>query len=448
MNELKSMLAYTNIDVERLVRDYTRTLHENNNACATEAASIIALKEWAQKKDYLIHQVMAMPGYNGNLQAIGTIEIPFERTTILTNDAISDIWKTLFKDGEKILSRVNDDGKTMEDLIKEELADLPDKINIKSIPNYSAKTKQRKSFTEFNSSGITFKSIKDKDNANRLISLFKHYTSTRLDDEIATRINNIVDFKASPNMKTTRMLGKILKKYGAEDKSAGSKYGELFIKQYCECIMREGGIKLTYVISVNPIDYLKMSIAGNYFTSCHNIRGGGWASGTISYMLDDVTLITYGLMPGSTITDPETGEIVTEKERPELFTKMYRNVIHWDKNHRLIQSRMYPQGKEGCVDLYKAFRLAAQEKISGANGWNPERWTNRKRKYMPFTHKGEGCTNYPDWSYENYGGNLSTPNRPDEEYSHEPIYIGAAPTCIICGEHHNRTNRLYCNALH
>ena len=218
-----------------------------------------------------------------------------------------------------------------------------------------------------------------------------------------------------------------------------------FIANYSE-IMKDSGPTYRFVISVHPVDYLKMSIGS--FTSCHNINGGGWRSGTISYMLDKVSMITYALMPSVETTNPLTGEIVTGKEKPELFDKIYRNVFHWDKDHRLIQSRVYPKNLDGCSDIYKAFRLAVQAQISGANGWDENNWTNRRRKYMSFTEKGEGSTNYEDWSYESYGGNLSTPGHTCDTYSTSPFIIGAQPTCIVCGAKHKRANMLTCRNCH
>jgi len=440
MNELKSMLAYTNIDVEALVNDYTKTLQKNNNREATERGTIVALKEWARQKDYLIRQVMQMPGYNGNLQAVMPITIPNERTVNDVDKTVyNNIWLNLFSSGSKILSKKNAEGKTLSDMILSEAEDMPEFVDVLSIASHSGK--KAKSFSEFADNGITYESIKKRDEAQSLINVFRGIVSSRLDSIQAAEINAInKNIRAAEGMKTTRALGKVIKYYGLEDKTPGSVYGKEFIANYCE-LMKDGGRTLLFVISVNPIDYLKMSIGE--FTSCHDIRGGGWRSGTISYMLDQTTMITYTILPGSST---EINRVtVSGKDRPELFSKIYRNVFHWDCNHRLIQSRVYPQGNEGATDLYKVLRHAVQSSISLANGWDPENWTNRKRKFIDFTTSGEGSTNYPDWSYEHFSGNLSTPGHATDAYSTEQFVIGAAPTCIVCGERHSSSRNLKCN---
>ena len=440
MQNLKNILAYTGIDVDRLVADYTKTLRDYGTPSATESASIIALTEWATQKEWLIRQVMAMPGYNGNLQSVGILEIPYERTSNDVYTSVMNVWNKLFGCGIKLLSKVDANGKTIEDYIKEDLLDMPQTISINSIMGYSGK--QSKAYDIFADGGYTKESLINKNMASDLIDLFKYYTETRLNERIVKQIKTISpDLGVAVDMKTTRALGKIIKKYGLEDKSAGSVYGKEFISDYCE-VMKEGGIKRNFVVSVNPIDYLKMSIGD--FTSCHDIRGGGWRSGTIAYMLDKVSMITYTVKPNSTIAVGR--ETVDSKDRPELFSKVERNVFHWDNLHRLIQSRVYPQAKDGCTDLYIAFRHEVQRRIALANGWEPDAWTNRKRKYTNFTVHGDGATNYPDWEYERFGGNLSTPGSASDPYSTEVFIIGAKPICVRCGNRHTSSRRMMCCA--
>lgn len=440
MRELKEMLSYTGMDVEKLVNDYTETLHDNNNERATEEGSIVALKEWAREKEYLIRQVMAMPGYNGNLQSVVELEVPNLRKLSDVRRSIDFIWMLLFDNGNKILSKRNSDGKTLTDVIEEESSNIPSMININDLSLYGKR--ERKTFSEFNSVGITLKSLKDKDTAYRIINDFlRDYMESRLSAEMADLLNKAnPDIRASEGMKTTRALGKVIKIYGLEDKTAGSVYTKTFIADYCE-VMREGGTKYLYVISVNPIDYLKMSIG--QFTSCHNINGGGWRSGTIAYMLDKVSMITYTIKKNQ-LVETTSGEIITGKDRPELFSKIHRNVFHWDIKHRLIQSRVYPQGNEGCTDLYKVFRNEVQRQLSIVNGWEIDNWTQRKRKYMDFTVAGENSTNYQDWAQSHFGGNLSTPGHSYDEYSTDEFVIGAQPTCIVCGRKHSSSNRMKC----
>lgn len=444
MEELKKLFAFTGIDVEKLVDDYTATLNNNGWRNATKEASIIALKEYVQKKEWLIRQVMGMPGYNGNLQSVVSVEVPMVRKAERIYSSVDSIWRNLFERGDKLLSKTNKDGKTMTDVIAEELADMPSMIDVAQLSKFSGK--KIKSYSDFDYRGYTKDSLKLKNKACEAFDIFHYLTSPKLTKGDADRLNAYFPrLGAAEGMKTTRALGKIIKICGLEDKTAGSKYGKYFISDYCE-LMRDGMIRMMFVISVNPIDYLTMSF-GTDWESCHNIRKGGWKSGCISYMLDEVTMITYALKPNtSTDPDPNTGEVILGKDRPELFRKVFRNVFHWDRHNRLIQSRVYPQGNEGCVDLYKVFRNAVQKELSAVNGWDSDNWTKRDRKFTSFTRAGEGATNYADWSYSGFGGNLSTPGHLNDPYDNESImYIGAKPTCVMCGEKHTSSGTLGCH---
>ena len=95
--------------------------------------------------------------------------------------------------------------------------------------------------------------------------------------------------------------------------------------------------------------------------------------------------------------------------------------------------------------MYAVLRHEVQKQISAIYGWDSNNWTNRKRKYIDFTVPGEGSTNYPDWRYEHFSGNLSTPGHATDSYNTtDRIVIGAKPICIVCGERHSRSNSLSC----
>ena len=440
--ELKEKIAYTGIDVDDLIARYTQTLWENNNPRATELGTLVALNEWA-KKEYLIRQVMAMPGYNGNLQAVVQLEVPIKRKQSVVKDAVDAINRRVFGNGNKVLSRKNGEGKTVEDKIAESFNDIPETISINDLQG-KYDNKESLTFPEFTFDGFTKESVKKKTQTQDLINYFRWNTNSKIDADTASCLNKLnPDIRAAEGMKTTRALGKIIKLYGLEDKSKGSAYSQEFISKYCE-IMRDGGVRCLFIISVNPIDYLLMSVAK--FNSCHNINGGGWRSGCIAYMEDPVTLVTYTLPLGLEKVSDETGEVITPYQHPEMFTKTMRNLFWWDEHHRLIQSRVYPQDNDGCADVRTAFRLKMQEMLSKANGWEPSVWTNRKRKFLSFTEHGHGATNYPDWQYEYMGANLSTPNHSADPYDDQtPFIIGVQPTCVVCGTKHSRSSMMTCS---
>lgn len=98
--------------------------------------------------------------------------------------------------------------------------------------------------------------------------------------------------------------------------------------------------KLYFVISLNPLDYLTMSVGVNW-RSCHHIQDGGWKGGCMSYMLDESSMITF-------VINTLEGNI---HETPKYYRQMY----HYQHN-LFVQNRLYPQGNDGATDLYAKFR--------------------------------------------------------------------------------------------
>ncbi|MBQ4155309.1 MAG: hypothetical protein IJD90_00720, partial [Clostridia bacterium] len=140
-----------------------------------------------------------------------------------------------------------------------------------------------------------------------------------------------------------------------------------------------GKRKIKFFISVNPLDYLTMSFGVNW-ASCHTIDrenrrrmdnsySGAYCGGTMSYMLDHVSIVTYvhNTMPESY----ETG-------------KVYRNMFHLGGDGVLLQGRVYPQGNDGCTDLYKEFRGIMQKELTKLLGLERNSWMKRCLFYFIF----------------------------------------------------------------
>lgn len=183
------------------------------------------------------------------------------------------------------------------------------------------------------------------------------------------------------------------------------------------------------VLSINPLDYLTMSF-GNSWASCHtidkeNVRDmpnsyeGQYSSGTISYMLDKVSMVFY------TVSADYNGN--------EYFfeDKINRNMFHYG-NDKLVQGRVYPQDNDESSDIYKDIREIVQKVMADCLGI-PNYWTTKKgvEAIKPYT-VGEG-TNYKDYRYyENCC--ISFPK--EMEINEMPMTIGHNPICIRCGHTH------------
>jgi hypothetical protein len=181
---------------------------------------------------------------------------------------------------------------------------------------------------------------------------------------------------------------------------------------------------LDYVISVNPYDYLTMSFGVNW-SSCHtidktNVRrmpnhySGQYCGGTLSYMLDGSSIITY---------------VVEKDDNVQTGGKIYRNMFHF-QNNALIQGRVYPQGNDGATNLYEKFREFMHSEIAAILGVE-NHWTLRKGSEACISTSISQGAHYRDYMHFNYC-NMSYLTAQKDSIG--TIYIGNKGICPYCGE--------------
>lgn len=268
--------------------------------------------------------------------------------------------------------------------------------------------------------------------ANRLIEQMRYYYFETVNSDLARWFNDChPDLRVKEGQKTSRAFNKALKSIGADewvDNEGNKPYNRLFAK-YSDAINTLQVVRHT-VISVNPIDYLTMSF-GNSWSSCHTIdkrnkrnRGGDgyqgcYSSGTMSYMLDGVSMVFY------TVDSKYDGVDY------ELQDKINRNMFHFGQE-KLIQGRVYPQANDGDNGLYEKIRVIMQKVIADClevpNMWTVEKGTSAASRYVC----SEG-THYTD--YTHYSScNLSRLIGSENDCS---ITIGALPIDVKYGRKHN-----------
>lgn len=183
------------------------------------------------------------------------------------------------------------------------------------------------------------------------------------------------------------------------------------------------------VLSINPIDYLTMSI-GNSWSSCHTINknnGGCYSSGTVSYMLDGSSMVFY------TVDADYNGDKYFNQ--PKITRQMF-----YYGEEKLVQSRLYPQSNDYSAEAeYKNCRQIVQEIVSFIldfpNYWTVSKGTGNTRKYI----KGEG-THYEDYCYFNN----CTLSRIKGSENENCFTVGHDPICIECGCEHETANSINC----
>jgi hypothetical protein len=271
---------------------------------------------------------------------------------------------------------------------------------------------------------------------NKLYSFLSHldYSATReISAETAERINAMVPaVHAHTGQKTTRVINKLCTYLGY---NKHPDYNRKYAK-YADALSPMI-IKRHTVLSLNPMDYLTMSF-GNSWASCHTIDKqnkrdmpdnyeGCYSSGTISYMLDQSSMVFY------TVDASANGNDLWNEP------KINRQMFHYG-SEKLVQGRLYPQSNDSVgQDLYDSYRQLVQEIMSTIlnkpNLWTLKRGTSSIRQCVC----SEG-TQYKD--YFNY--DTCTLSLLKDTENVECIYIGHDPICVECGCEHETAENINC----
>ena len=216
-------------------------------------------------------------------------------------------------------------------------------------------------------------------------------------------------------------------------------------------------------VSIDPFDFVTMSLNKSNWTSCHSLHNGGslsgrefgcYSAGIFSYMCDNVSTIAYR-------TDEE--QYKYEFNRRSFFaeSKNWRQMIFIEPSKKyFISSRQYPYKSE---ILAKIIREMVENKIDNikeveedretdntiTNKWKVSRKCYDNKKLI----KNKNFENYDDVDdqedieensegmevlhYNDMLHNFEYQFVYQDKYpkSELPIiYIGSNPHCVICGE--------------
>ena len=321
-------------NTSKLVDDVMVLFKINGHRCSEHGVCTM-LNEFFTNKERLIKLFITSENYIGGLRIAVKKEFKKDRNDYAIQRFVTD-FPSKIRSNDILLKTVDDNGKTIADymLVGKKafsLKSLTDGTNLKSTID-SHKTCIDKFEPE---TGYTRASIEIQRNFMSHIRNFSRmYESTmpkeyKVDDECIIK----------EGTKTSRAFNKMCIHYGIDK---AKDYNKLFA-QYADMVT-DGKRNLYFVISLNPLDYLTMSV-GVSWRSCHHIREGSYKAGCESYMLDSTSIITYVV---NTLADT---------------CKIYREMFHC-KGTTIIQSRIYPQGNDGATDLYKHFRGIVQEEFA------------------------------------------------------------------------------------
>lgn len=376
-----------------------------------------------RNKHDIIESMKKHPCYNGNYQIVQKVEFDRDVSRYAVMCFIDKFVNDINVD-KVLLKKTTPAGKTFKQCRDEAIQNLPKMVKADDL------TKLQKIDADlemFDGNGVYKPSISNKSRFMRTVNMFRTYTESTMSQEFINELSSLLEgINVVAGMKTSKALWRIVMQYGFDEKVVQPKftpYGDLINP------LRR---KLTYVISVNPIDYLLMS-NGNTWTSCHTINKtngdsgyhGAYCGGTFSYMLDSTSIVTY------VIAEDET-------EHPELCKKIYRNMMHWDNDGILLQGRVYPQAKDGAVDLYAKMRHLMQKAVCEMKGveyinthCGNDTWIkpNNSHRINFVVSKGNHYRDYNNFSDCNWT-KIRGHNDPTGNY----MVIGYNPVCPCCGE--------------
>lgn len=415
-------------DTNKLVDDISALLTEYNHR-NTEHGVCTLLDTYFTNKEPLIKMFEKSENYAGNMRIVLSKEI--ERTT-MPNDLYSFVnhFCTEVGASDAILSKKDKDGKGFTDYICTgvKTCNINDLLNDEFIQGLKGNSDKLNQFT---SSGYTRESSKKLNAFSTMINCFRSYSQSSINVVMAETIKGYDErIKLHTNSKTSRAFNKICEMYGINKLP---KYNKLFA-EYSDMV-NQLKRKMNYVISLNPYDYLTMSFGKNW-ASCHTIdktnrRGmdnsyqGMYCGGTLSYMLDEVSIIVYTVNPDDDI---------------QTSGKIYRNMFHF-ANNVLIQGRIYPQGNDGSTDLYKVFRTYMQDELAVLMGLENNLWTKSNRSPSEYIAYSQGA-HYRD--YDNFNDcNVSYPSEKKDEL--DSMVIGHTGICAKCGNEIESNDRIVHN---
>jgi len=242
--------------------------------------------------------------------------------------------------------------------------------------------------------------------------------------------NSVISDATAKGMKLSKYLGKLVLNPNNPITVNGKEYKQ---KEYFDIqfsiLLQSIKVKSTLIISIDPIDYLTMSISGQNWQSCHNIEDGCHRAGTLSYMTDNHTAIAY------TATKDFTWNGIP------LSNKTWRQAVYIDTNNNsAIFSRQYPNVNEVTA---KNTRKLIGNAISAKNNF-PNTWkVNRDQDDIQEQINDNNDLHYND--ILKYSGVECSMIYFDKD-SLPDITLGNNPYCLCCGNLYiTDSHELFCD---
>jgi hypothetical protein len=228
------------------------------------------------------------------------------------------------------------------------------------------------------------------------------------------------------------LFGKYVKGYSSTEKLTGFLASLLKDKKFDDAVatmISNRYVKAHLAISIDPYDYLTMSLNNHDWTSCQEIGRGEYSTGAASILLDDTTLVAFKY----------NGRQVPYTRKNYKFDgndKSWRQCVYIDKNtSSAIFSRQYPANVD---DIAKGIRDLLEETISTylniENTWKIS--SNTRNGYVDKSH----CL-YHDVLQRREGKVITHKHKPS--HVNQSFLVGRDVICPKCGREINGTNNTF-----
>lgn len=433
MNKTELKEKWSKYTDTSLLVDQFRALYKANGHANSIHGVCTILDEYFTQKSPMIDMFMASNNYIGNMRI--AVQKEFDRRISDTEirNFFYDIRGKLNVD--KLLEFVDADGKCFKDY----LYTGKSAFSINNPPNTETQTARKKNLDKFvRSNFATVESDKKRNNFLEYMSAFRYVPYSNLQDDICVDRKNGAPMLRK-GTKTSRAFNTVCQYYGVdklnptvvESTDENGVTTERTVYPYNKVFAEYSDLvsnltrKMWFVISLNPLDYLTMS-NGVSWHSCHSLGSTGcYKGGTLSYMLDKTSIITY---------------VVQDLATPlHEVPKFYRQMFHYD-NNMFMQNRLYPQGNDGATDLYDKFRGFMSEEFGNLLHINGE-WTVRVGARVCKEHASSTGAHYKDY-HSNDSCAVFYPSSSNESVKNHIIRIGHAGICAKCGKPYTMTGKL------
>jgi hypothetical protein len=233
--------------------------------------------------------------------------------------------------------------------------------------------------------------------------------------------------------------------YNEEECTAQAKVAlDLLLTAYSVVLTTSKDMKITVVLSINPLDYLISSNHTTGWRSCHSWCDGEYRAGSLSYMTDEVSAVAYAYLDNG----PYKHNKVEISSWP---IKKWRQMVFFDKaNSSIVFSREYPSQNAAFA---KATRKIAYTVIDRFNKLETSKYTTISYANAQTYAENEVVSNNTGakFTINNLGGGYyDSPTlvaKLNDKGAMPNINIGFPYPCPACGvaKADTRRSHLLCN---